>query len=126
MIRNNSINMEQVIRIADIEVYPEYLDEFFKAATEIAQTSVKEEVGVICLFPCQLKEDKTHFRVIEVYASPAAYQHHIQTQYFLKYKQETQKMVKSLKLNDLTPLTPKNMQAIFSRIKEDCNKDTKH
>lgn len=42
MIRNDSINMEQVIRIADIEVYPEYLSDFLKAAKEIAATSIRK------------------------------------------------------------------------------------
>src|SRR3712207_6561294 len=93
----------QMVRIADIEVYPRYVDEYIRAGSEIAATSLREEEGVICLFPCQMQEDKTRFRILEVYASPEAYQHHIRTAHFLHYKQETQKMVKSLKLNDLTP-----------------------
>src|SRR3712207_3754412 len=48
----------QMVRIADIEVYPQYLDEYIKAGKEIATISMREEAGVICLFPNQMKEDK--------------------------------------------------------------------
>uniref|UniRef100_A0AB33JB36 ABM domain-containing protein n=1 Tax=Prevotella sp. GTC17259 TaxID=3236795 RepID=A0AB33JB36_9BACT len=105
----------EIVRMADIEVYPQYLDEFIKAGKDIAETSIREETGVICLFPCQMKEDKTHFRILELYASPEAYQHHIQTKHFLHYKEVTKKMVKSLKLNDVDPIDAGNMTKIFKR-----------
>lgn len=113
---NNTVDTEHVVRIADIEVYPEYLDDFLKAAKEIAATSIREEAGVVCLFPCQLKEDSTRFRIVEIYASQAAYQHHIQTAHFLHYKQKTLKMVKALKQNDVTPLNVGDMSMLFKKI----------
>lgn len=112
----------QMVRIADIEVYPRYLNDFIKAGKEIATASIQEESGVVCLFPCQLKEDKTRFRVLEIYASPEAYQHHIHTKHFLRYKEQTKKMVKSLKLNDLTPMDAGNIKNIFKRMTEKENK----
>lgn len=39
-------------------------------------------------------------------ASAAAYQSHIQTPHFKKYKEGTAKMVRSLKLIDVNPLVP--------------------
>ena len=93
-----------IVRIAEIEVYPEHLEAYLAAATEIQQKSLAEEPGVLCLFPNQMKEDSTQFRILEIYASQEAYQHHIQTAHFQKYKQGTLHMVKSLKLQDLTPL----------------------
>ena len=104
-----------LVRIAEIEVYPEYLAEYLTAATEIQQNSLAEESGVLCLFPNQMKEDSTQFRILEIYASQEAYQHHIQTDHFQKYKQGTSHMVKSLKLQDLTPLSTETMQKIFKR-----------
>ena len=91
-------------RIADIEIYPQYINKFIEAAKTIAATSLKEEPGVLCLSPYQLKESGTLFRVMEIYSSKDAYQHHIQTEHFKHYKQITEKMVKTLRLNDLTPL----------------------
>ena len=106
-----------LVRIAEIEVYPEHLEAYLAAATEIQQKSLAEEPGVLCLFPTQLKEDSTQFRILEIYASQEAYQHHIQTAHFLKYKQGTLHMVKSLKLQDLQPLNRENMSKIFKRLK---------
>ena len=106
-----------LVRIAEIEVYPEHLTEYLAAATEIQQKSLAEEPGVLCLFPTQMKSDSTHFRILEIYASQQAYQHHIQTAHFQKYKQGTLHMVKSLKLQDLTPLDRDTMNKIFKRFK---------
>ena len=105
-----------LVRIAEIEIYPEHLEAYLAAATEIQQKSLAEEPGVLCLFPTQMKEDSTQFRILEIYASQQAYQHHIQTAHFQKYKQGTLHMVKSLKLQDLTPLNRETMQRIFLRM----------
>ena len=106
-----------LVRIAEIEVHPEYLEAYLTAATEIQQKSLAEEPGVLCLFPNQMKEDSTQIRILEIYASQQAYQHHIQTAHFQKYKQGTLHMVKSLKLQDLTPLATETMSRIFKRLK---------
>ncbi|WP_255417229.1 putative quinol monooxygenase [Proteiniphilum sp. X52] len=81
------------------------------------QKSLAEEPGVLCLFATQMKEDNNSFRILEIYASQEAYQHHIQTAHFQKYKQGTLHMVKSLKLQDLTPLDRETMKSIFKRMK---------
>ena len=46
-----------LVRIAEIEVHLQYLDEYLAAAKVIQQQSLAEEPGVLCLFPTQLKED---------------------------------------------------------------------
>ena len=111
-----------LVRLAEIEVYPQYLTEYLAAAKEIQQESLKSEPGVLCLFPSPLKEDdgehqssETQIRILEIYASQEAYQHHIQTAHFQKYKQGTLHMVKSLKLQDLSPLSIETMDKIFKR-----------
>ncbi len=106
-----------LVRIAEIEVHPEYLEAYLTAAIEIQQKSLAEEPGVLCLFPNQMKEDSTQIRILEIYASQQAYQRHIQTAHFQKYKQGTLHMVKSLKLQDLTPLATETMSRIFKRVK---------
>ena len=106
---------DMIFRIAEIEVFPQYLDDYLAKAAEIQQKSLDEEPGVICLFPSQLKDDDCQIRILEIYASAEAYQHHIQTDHFKKYKQGTLYMVKSLKLNDLSPLNPHNINKLFRR-----------
>ena len=46
--------------------------------------------------------------ILETYASREAYDKHIASAHFQKYKQGTLHMVKSLKLIDQTPLNPDN------------------
>ena len=112
---SGGLGTSALFRLAEIEVYPQYLKEYLAAAAEIQKASLAEEPGVVCLFPTQTKEDSTQIRILEIYASQQAYQHHIQTAHFQKYKQGTLHMVKHLKLQDLQPLTPETVKMIFKR-----------
>lgn len=105
-----------LVRLAEIEVYPEYLAEYLAQGREIAATSVRQEPGVHCLFPMQSKEDSTQVRILEIYASQEAYQRHIATDHFLRYKQGTMHMVKSLKLSDMRPLDLETMKLLFKKL----------
>ena len=104
-----------IVRLAEIEVYPEYLKEYLTFANEVDRLSVEREPGVICLFPMQSAEDSTQIRILEIYASEEAYQSHIKTEHFQKYKQGTVHMVKSLKLPTMQPLDPETMKLIFNK-----------
>ena len=104
-----------IVRLAEIEVYPEHLQEYLKFANEVDRLSVELEPGVVCLFPMQSAEDFTQIRILEIYASEEAYQSHIKTEHFLKYKQGTLHMVKSLKLPTMQPLDPETMKLIFNK-----------
>ena len=104
-----------IVRLAEIEVYPEHLTEYLKFANEVDRLSVERELGVVCLFPMQSAEDSTQIRILEIYASEEAYQSHIKTAHFQKYKQGTLHMVKSLKLPTMKPLDPETMKLIFNK-----------
>ncbi len=104
-----------IVRIAEIEVYPQYLEEYLAYANEVDRLSVEREPGVVCLFPMQDAEDSTQIRILEIYASEDAYQNHLKTEHFKKYKQGTLHMVKSLKLPTMKPLDPETMRLIFKK-----------
>lgn len=104
-----------IVRLTEIEVYPEHLEEYLKFAGEVDRLSVEREPGVICLFPMQSAEDSTQIRILEIYASEEAYQSHIKSEHFQKYKQGTLHMVKSLKLPNMQPLDPETMKLIFNK-----------
>lgn len=106
---------KMIVRIAEIEVYPDYLEEYLSFANEVDRLSVEREPGVICLFPMQSAEDSTQIRILEIYASESAYQQHLKTDHFQKYKQGTMHMVKSLRLPSMSPLDPETMKLIFSK-----------
>ncbi len=95
---------EKIVRLAEIEVEPEFLEEYMAFAKEVGETSVRVEPGVLTLFSMQTKEDPCKIYILEIYANQEAYQSHIKTALFKKYKEGTAKMVKSLKLIDVNPL----------------------
>ena len=104
-----------IVRIAEIEVYPQYLTEYLEIANEVDRLSIEREPGVICLYPMQSAEDSTKIRILEIYASEEAYQQHLKTNHFQKYKQGTLHMVKDLKLPTMKPLDPETMKQIFKK-----------
>ena len=109
IVRNDGARQKDgiVTRVAQIEVYPQYLEEYLRAAYEVAETSVRNEKGVLFLYPMQVEHEKNKILILGGCRDQAAYQVHIQTPHFLKYKSGTLQMVKSLELIDAHPLLPK-------------------
>ena len=105
-----------VVRIAEIEVYPEWLEAYLAAAGTVGAESVAKEPGVICIFPMQKKESPTSIRIVEIYRSEEAYKAHLATPHFRKYKEGTPHMIKSLKLVPLQPLDESGMKQIFHKL----------
>ena len=104
-----------IVRIAEIEVYPQYMKEYLAFANEVDRLSIEREPGVICLYPMQSVEDSCQIRILEIYASEETYQQHLKTDHFQKYKQGTLHMVKDLKLSTMKPLDPETMKLIFKK-----------
>ena len=97
-----------IVRLSKIEVYPQYLDEYMKFATEVGEISLRTEPGVLTMYAVGEKENPCQITILETYASREAYDKHIASAHFQKYKQGTLHMVKSLVLSDQTPLNPAN------------------
>ncbi len=107
---------DMMVRISEIEIIPEFLDEYKAILKEEAAASVKLEPGVISIFPMYQKENPTQIRILEIYASRQAYETHIKTPHFQRYKTMTLKMVKSLKLVDMEAIDAETMTKIFKKI----------
>ncbi|MBQ3882429.1 MAG: amidohydrolase family protein [Bacteroidales bacterium] len=106
---------ERIVRLAEIEVYPESLEQYMGFAKEVGTVSMATEPGVIGLFSMQDKEDPNKVYILEVYADKEAYQSHIQTAHFKKYKEGTADMVKSLKLIDTNPMVSAKLDKAGAR-----------
>ncbi|HTK21188.1 MAG TPA: putative quinol monooxygenase [Mucilaginibacter sp.] len=91
----------RMIRIAKIQVDPAQLDSYNAALKEQMTTAVKVEPGVLTYYAVADKAQPSHITILEIYADTAAYQSHIQTAHFKKYKATVQNMVKSLELEDV-------------------------
>ncbi len=93
-----------VVRIARLQIDSAQLDNYKAALKEHAETAVRVEPGVLTLYAVYEKNNPTHVTVFEIYASPEAYQAHLNTPHFIKYKASTKNMVKSLELIETVPI----------------------
>jgi quinol monooxygenase YgiN len=105
-----------IIRLSEIEIIPEYRDEYLYILKEEAKASVALELGVISIYPMYQKENPTEVRILEIYADKKAYNDHLETPYFKHYKTTTLKMVKSLKLVDMSAIDGQTMPTIFEKM----------
>lgn len=92
------------LRVAKIIVDSTKLADYKKALSEGIEAAVRLEPGVIALYAVYAKDDPTHITVFEIYESVRAYNLHIQTPHFKKYKLAVQDMVISLELTDVAPI----------------------
>ena len=108
MCAKQSMTADGIVRLSKIEVYPQYLDEYMQYAVEVGEISLRTEPGVLTMYAVSDKENPCLVTILETYVSQAAYQSHVASAHFQKYKQGTLHMVKSLQLCDQTPLNPAN------------------
>lgn len=94
----------KLFRIAELAIDPAQLAQYKALLAEEIEASVRLEPGAIFLQAVALKDRPEQVRVFECYADQAAYEHHITTPHFLKYKRQTASMVKSLMLLDATSI----------------------
>ena len=100
------VTAESIVRLSRITVDPERLAEYLVLATECGRRSMAEEPGVLLMYSMQDKAHPEQITILEIYADSAAYERHIKTPHFQKYKQGTLAMVRKLELLDQTPLVP--------------------
>ncbi len=105
------------IQLSKIEVRPESLADYTKFATEVGDISLRTEPGVLTMYSVSEKENPCKITILETYASKEAYDKHIASDHFQKYKQGTKDMVKSLELTKQTPLNPTNKLNNYIEIK---------
>ena len=94
----------KMVRIAELEIDPEQLAAYRALLAEEIEASVEKEPGVLMLHAVAERERPEYVRILEVYADREAYEAHLKTPHFLKYKERTADMVKSLRLVDVDPV----------------------
>ena len=92
------------VRLAEIDIDPTQLESYKAALKEEIDASVRAEPGVLALYAVAEKDNPTRIRVFEIYVNQEAYEAHLETAHFRKYKAVTQDMVKSLKLIETVPI----------------------
>lgn len=109
---------QTMVRISEIEIHPQHLEEYKAILKHEAEASVRVEKGVIAIFPMFQKDNPTQVRILEMYSDQQAYQSHLKTGHFLKYKTATLHMVRSLKLVDMEALDLEAAKQIFIKLKK--------
>ncbi len=102
--------------MSELEIELRYLAEYTAILREESAASVRLEPGVISIYPMQQQAAPQQIRILEIYASKAAYEAHIKTPHFQKYKTSTLHMVKALRLIDMKAIDPATMPALFKKL----------
>jgi quinol monooxygenase YgiN len=95
---------QPLVRIAELEIDAGQLQAYRDALKEEIATSIRVEPGVLKLYAVSMKDQPSQIRLLEVYRDQAAYESHLQTAHFKKYKAETKDMVKNLRLIETEPI----------------------
>lgn len=95
-----------LVRLSKITVDPTQLQAYNAFLKEEIEASMRLEPGVLTLYATAEKEAPYNVTILEIYADRAAYDNHLKTSHFQKYKQGTLSMVKELELVDVKPLMP--------------------
>ena len=90
--------------MAEIEVDPAQLDAYRAAVQEQIDAAIQKEPGVLVLYAVSEKDEPNHVKVFEIYRDRKAYEAHLGSDHFKKYKATVEKMVTSLKLVQATPI----------------------
>ena len=99
-------NKSQMVRLAKLVIDSSQLENYNALLKEEIEASVRLEPGVLTLYAVAEKNDPTHITILEIYADTVAYKSHLQTPHFIKYKNGSKDMVKSLELVETVPLVP--------------------
>ena len=102
----NAQDKNQMVRLAKLVIDSAQLESYKAMLKEEIETSVRVEPGVLTLYAVSEKDRPTHITILEIYADTTAYKSHLQTPHFIKYKNATKDMVKSLELVETVPLVP--------------------
>lgn len=97
---NNLVRLSKItVDVAQLDAYNAFLKEEIEA-------SMRLEPGVLTLYATAEKDNPYKMTILEIYADRAAYESHLKTPHFQKYKQGTLSMVNELELVDVKPLIP--------------------
>ena len=89
---------ERIVRMAELEIDPAQLDRYKVLLVEEIEATVKTEQGVLMLHAVSIKGRPAQILLFEVYTDQKAYEAHLISPHFIKYKSLTASMVRSLHL----------------------------
>ena len=98
------VNQDYFIRLIKMEIDSSSVERYRELAKTVMLPGIKNESGVLVMYAVSEKNQPTHISILEIYANSTAYKNHLNTPHFHKYKKESERMVKSLRLINVTPI----------------------
>lgn len=92
------------IRLIKIELESTTIEDFNKLGNTVMLPGIKNEPGILVMYAVAEKNNPTSVSILEVYENLAAYNKHIETPHYLKYKEGAKGLVKSLRFIDVDPI----------------------
>ena len=93
-----------LVRLAEIDVDPERLDDYLTHLRQEIEASVTREPGVLALQAVALRDRPGTVCLLEAYADAEAYAAHLRAPHFLAYKAAAEGLVRSLRLLEADPV----------------------
>lgn len=101
----NHPSSQAYVRWSELEIDPAQLDSFKILAEENVRETRRTESGVLAFFWAGEKDHPNRIRVFEVYSDANAYQTHLQSSHFQKFRAGTGQVVTNRQLFEAVPVT---------------------
>lgn len=92
------------IRLVKMEIDSTTTEDFTRLSNRVILQGIKTEPGILVMYAVAEKNHPTRISVLEVYKDLASYNEHIKTKHFIQYKKDSEKMIKSLVLIDVSSI----------------------
>lgn len=93
-----------IVRVAELAIDPTQLEAYKLLLNEEIEASMRNEPGVLSLNAVSITGNSSHIRILEIYRDQDAYQGHLRSPHFLKYKHGAAAMVLALRLIETDPI----------------------
>jgi quinol monooxygenase YgiN len=102
---SNARQEDLYIRLIKIELNTNAVEDFNKLGNSVMLPGIQNEPGILVMYAVAQKNHPTSLSILEVYRNLSAYNFHIETPHYLKYKEGAKTLVKSLKFIDVDPIS---------------------
>jgi quinol monooxygenase YgiN len=95
----------QYVRLIKMQIDSTMIPRFNELANTVMLPGIKNEPGILVMYAASEKNRPTRVSILEVYESLAAYNIHTATPHYLKYKEESKGLVKSIQFIDVNSIS---------------------
>lgn len=102
------------VRIAQLDIKPEFLEAFTAAVREGMETALRVEPGVFAIYAVADRQNPAKLTFFEMYVDDDAYERHRNTPHFQKYFHTTKHMIARRVLLEAVPVELRDKHVVNS------------